>query len=76
MPARADIEPTTMSKNHKKGSQKTFASKRTMNPPGGNPSHQQATGMGNASQQQDAAHRQGSFAGAGQHPRTGNPGHQ
>jgi hypothetical protein len=59
----------------KKGSQKTFASKRTMNPPFDG-RHQQADGMGNASQQHDAKGRQGSFEGAGKHARTGNPGHE
>jgi hypothetical protein len=29
-----------------------------------------------ASQQEDTARRKGSFEGAGQHARTGNPGHQ
>ncbi|MFO0929699.1 MAG: hypothetical protein U0736_22200 [Gemmataceae bacterium] len=65
-----------MSKKSKKGSQKTFASRRTMNPPGGNPSHQQAHGMGNAQQEHDVNRRLGSFGGTGEHPRTGNPGHQ
>ena len=63
-------------KSPRKGSQKTFAAKRTMNPPLGDGSHQQATGMGNAQQQHDAKNRQGSFEGAGEHARTGNPGHQ
>jgi hypothetical protein len=34
------------------------------------------TGANKAFQQQDAAKRQGGFEGAGQHARTGNPGHQ
>jgi hypothetical protein len=63
-------------KSPSKGSQKTFASKRTINPPGHGGSHQEATGIGNASQQQDPKHRLGGFAGTGEHARTGSPGHQ
>ena len=59
-----------------KGSQKTFASKRTMNPPQGNASHQGNTGSVKAFQQHDTSRRQGSFEGRGNHARTGNPGHE
>ena len=40
--------------------------------------NEKSTGMGipNASQQHDASRRLGDFAGTGNHPRTGNPGHQ
>jgi hypothetical protein len=34
------------------------------------------TGANNAFQQHDSARRLGGFAGAGNHARTGNPGHQ
>lgn len=40
---------------------------------GGLPAH---TGANKTFQQQDPAKRQGGFEGAGQHARTGNPGHQ
>jgi hypothetical protein len=63
-------------KRSKKGSQKSFASKRTMNPPQEDGSHQEATGMGNAAQEHDEARRLGSFEGTGEHARTGNPGHE
>ena len=59
-----------------KGSNKTFASKRTMNPPQGDASHQGNTGSNTSFQEHDRSHRQGSFAGRGNHPRTGNPGHE
>ncbi len=62
-------------KSSKKGSQKTFASRRTMNPPGEG-TNQATTGDNNAFQQHDAANRLGSFEGAGNHARTGNRGHQ
>jgi hypothetical protein len=62
-------------KSSTKGSNKTFANKRTMNPPTGEGSHQADTGMGTADQQHDAANRLGSFEGKGNHARTGNPGH-
>jgi len=62
--------------NARKGSNKTFASKRTMNPPQGNASHQGNTGSTKSFQEHDTSHRQGSFAGRCNHPRTGNPGHE
>src|SRR5438094_75916 len=70
-------KPEAMSthKKHKspsKGSNKTPASKRTINPPLGDGSHQADTGSNTAFQQHDQAHRQGSFEGAGNHARTGN----
>jgi hypothetical protein len=54
---------------------KTVGPKQTTNPvvAGVQPS---ATGDSKTFQQHDAAHRSGSFAGTGNHPRTGNPGHQ
>jgi hypothetical protein len=62
-------------KNLKKGSQKTFAAKRTLNPPGAG-SHQASTGDNKAFQQHDLDRRLGDFEGAGNHARTGNRGHQ
>jgi len=65
-----------MSKKKKnKGANRTFAAKRTMNPPQGDPANQ-ANKEGNATQEQDAKRRLGSFEGAGEHARTGNPGHE
>jgi len=61
---------------HGKGSNKTYSAKRTMNPPQGDGSHQQATNTGKADQQQDPARRLGGFESAGEHARTGNRGHQ
>jgi hypothetical protein len=62
---------------HGKGSQKSFASKRTINPPGDG-HHQQPTGQTGdaAGQEHDEKRRIGGFEGAGEHARTGNPGHQ
>jgi hypothetical protein len=57
-----------------KGSQKTFASERTINLPGEG-SHNAPAG-GAPLQQHDALNRQGSFETAGEHARTGNRGHQ
>jgi len=62
-------------KSGKKGSEKTFAAKRTMNQPGKG-SHQANTGDSNTFQQHDAANRLGGYEGAGNHARTGNRGHQ
>jgi hypothetical protein len=64
-------------KKKSKGSQKSFASKRTINPPGDG-HHQQPTGQTGdaAGQQHDEKGRQGSFETAGEHARTGSPGHQ
>jgi hypothetical protein len=64
-----------MSKKHK-GSQKTFASKRTMNPPQPGGSHQANTGDNKAFQQHDVDRRLGDYEGTGNHARTGNRGHQ
>ena len=63
-------------KSSSKGSNKTFASKRTINPPAGDGSHQASTGDNNAFQQHDLNRRLGDFEGAGNHARTGNRGHQ
>jgi hypothetical protein len=63
-------------KSASKGSNKTFASRRTMNPPQGDGSHQGNTGSPKAFQQHDAARRLGDFEGTGNHARTGNRGHQ
>ncbi|MBY0526995.1 MAG: hypothetical protein K2R98_26615 [Gemmataceae bacterium] len=62
-------------KSPKKGSNKDFAAKRTMNPPGAG-SHQGNTGDNKGFQQHDPANRLGSFEGTGNHARTGNRGHQ
>jgi len=64
------------SKSPSKGSQKTFASKRTINAPQGDRSHGANVGPGPSDQQQDAARRLGSFEGKGEHARTGNRGHE
>jgi len=64
------------SKSSKKGSQKTFASKRTMNPSSGGGTKQVHSNTKDAFQEQDAARRLGGFEGAGEHARTGNRGHQ
>jgi hypothetical protein len=63
-------------KSSRKGNQKTFAAKRTINP-SFTPGHQHA-GSRTVSgfQQHDARRRLGSFEGAGEHARTGNRGHQ
>jgi len=63
-----------MKAQKKKGTQKSFASKRTMNPTGG--AGQAAHADTRRFQQHDAAGRQGSFEGTGNHARTGNRGHQ
>ena len=56
-----------------KGQNKTFASKRTLNPgSGGHPEGQQ----GASSQQQDPQRRLGGFETTGEHARTGSRGHQ
>ena len=60
---------------HSQSISKGFKSKQPGVPPAvGKPSAN--AGESNAFQQHDAAKRAGSFAGAGNHPRTGNPGHQ
>jgi hypothetical protein len=55
------------------GEQKPSAAKRTVNPPHGGAT--QSPGAP-ADQQHDAKGRQGSFAGKGEHARTGNRGHE
>jgi len=61
-------------KSSRKGSNKTFAAKRTMNPPQkartGSRSH------ASSFQQHDIKGRQGSFETEGQHARTGSRGHE
>jgi hypothetical protein len=62
-------------KSAKKGNQKTFAAKRTVNPPqggGGQPRPDDTK----IPQQHDEANRLGSFERTGDHARTGNRGHQ
>ena len=66
-------------KKHKdpgKGSQKTFASKRTLNPSFSGRGRHAGSSQGSGFQQHDAQRRLGSFEGAGEHARTGNRGHQ
>lgn len=62
-------------KSSSKGSNKTFAAKRTINPPAVG-SHQGNTGSPKASQQQDPARRLGDFERKGDHARGGSRGHQ
>jgi len=67
----------TMANQKKTKRNKAFADRRTMNPPqggGGHPAVQPEGRPGN--QPQDVKRRQGSFEGAGEHARTGNPGPQ
>jgi hypothetical protein len=65
-------KPLIMNEKKKKGSQKTFAGKRSMNVPQG----QGNMGNTKAFQEHDTARRLGSFEGRGNHARTGNRGHQ
>jgi len=66
-----------MSRKHKSANQgKDFAAKRTFNAPQGQQSHKGEMGDNKNFQQHDAAHRQGSFEGTGNHARTGNRSHQ
>jgi hypothetical protein len=58
-----------------KGKNKTFASKRTMNPPAGG-DHQANKSGDQGSQDQDARRRLGSFEGKGEHARTPSRGHE
>ena len=62
-------------KNMRKGRNKTFASKRTMNPPRTGSRGRATTGKGGF-QEKDIKGRLGGFEGAGEHARTGNRGHQ
>jgi hypothetical protein len=59
-----------------KGSQKTFASKRSLNLSFSGRGQHAGSRPGSGFQQHDAQGRQGSFEGAGEHACTGNPGHQ
>jgi hypothetical protein len=61
-----------------KGKAKNWASKRTMNTPAGPGPRPDTKGVsgGAGFQEHDAKNRLGSFASAGEHARTGNPGHQ
>lgn len=63
-------------KSASKGSNQSFADRRTANPPhgGANPAH--ADTQGAPFHEQDAERRLGSFEGKGEHARTGNRGHQ
>jgi hypothetical protein len=61
-------------KSGKKGDQKTFASKRTANPPAG--PNEEGLNKVDADQHQDAKRRLGGYGGKGEHPRTGNRGRQ
>lgn len=61
-------------KSPSKGSQKTFAAKRTMNTPAGG-SHQGNVQSQDKFLEQDPKRRLGGFESAGEHARTGNPGH-
>jgi hypothetical protein len=61
-------------KSASKGSQKTFASKRTMNPSFSGNQHKKSN-MKDSFQQHDGKRRMGGFETAGEHARTGNRGH-
>jgi len=63
-------------KSAKKGQNKTFAAKRTVNPPQRTRGSKAQSDLGSSFQQHDAKRRLGSFEGAGEHARTGNRGHQ
>jgi hypothetical protein len=68
-----------MAKGKKKGktSDKAPADRRTMNPPQPDGGRQDTPADDDKGfQEQDAERRQGSFEGAGEHARTGNPGHE
>ncbi len=75
----AGPEPTVMGhkkgKSGRKGSQKSFASRRTINPSSSGNSQPSSVTTGSF-QEHDAQGRQGSFETAGEHARTGNRGHQ
>jgi len=60
----------------KKGRNKTFAARRTMNPPQGSNGRQVPAGGNKTFQQHDPNRRLGSFEKAGGHARTGNRGHE
>lgn len=60
----------------RKGTNKTFAAKRTMNPPNTSGRRGVNNTTTGAFQQHDALRRMGSFEGTGEHARTGNRGHQ
>lgn len=63
-------------KSMAKGRNKTFASKRTANPPQGGRRGGENLKATSAFQHHDALGRLGSFEGRGEHARTGNRGHQ
>ncbi len=63
-------------KSASKGKTKTFASKRTANPPGPHPHGKHNLNATSAFQDHDAQRRLGDFEGRGEHARTGNRGHQ
>jgi hypothetical protein len=61
------------------GSGKKFAERRTVNPAQGPEAGRQdavPSNEGPQHQEQDPARRLGSYEGAGEHARTGNPGHE
>jgi hypothetical protein len=61
-------------RSNKKGSNKTFASRRTLNPPQGGGAQRADAGTGHPFQDQDPARRLGGFETAGEHARTGSRG--
>ena len=63
-------------KSFKKGSQKTFAAKRRINPPQARGDAHARRNTGAPFQQEDVKRRLGSFEGAGEHARTGSRGHE
>lgn len=67
-----DVQTNSMPQQKQKGSQKSFATKRSMNVPHGKAN----TGDPKARQQHDVQRRLGSFEGTGNHARTGSRGHQ
>jgi hypothetical protein len=62
-------------KSPKKGMNKTFASRRTLNPTAGHEGPQNLKAP-SSFQAHDALNRMGSFETRGEHARTGNRGHQ
>lgn len=67
---------TKTHKNAKKGKNKGFAQKRTMNPTSARANVPPANATKDQFQQQDGKRRLGSFEQKGEHARTGNRGHQ
>ena len=69
------IMPKHKKDKRAKSVEQNFAPGRTGNPEMGG-AQQEAAADNKAFQQHDGANRTGSFEGAGNHARTGNPGHQ